>query len=116
MEVLMSKPRYRWWSYAKAMIRNYPALVDRYIQGPALREREAVQRAIDQTEQMVDGKERLQVIDLVFFRQTHTLEGAAMMIPCGYETAKRWQQQFIKCVARNQGLLDETITTRAKKV
>ena len=116
MEVLMSKPRYRWWSYVKAMIRNYPTLVDRYIQGPALREREAVQRAIDQTEQMVDGKERLQVIDLVFFRQTHTLEGAAMMIPCGYETAKRWQQQFIKCVAQNHGLLGETITTRAKKV
>lgn len=106
MEVLMSKPRYRWWSYVKAMIRNYPTLVDRYIQGPALREREAVQRAIDQTEQMVDGKERLQVIDLVFFRQTHTLEGAAMMIPCSYDLAQRYHAQFIKLVAKNFGLLE----------
>lgn len=102
----MSKPRYRWWSYVKAMIRNYPALVDRYIQGPALREREAVQRAIDQTEQMVDGKERLQVIDLVFFRQTHTLEGAAVLIPCSERTARRWHTDFIKAVAKEFGLLD----------
>lgn len=106
MEVLMSKPRYRWWSYVKAMIRNYPTLVDRYIQGPALREREAVQRAIDQTEQMVDGKERLQVIDLVFFRQTHTLEGAAVLIPCSERTARRWHTDFIKAVAKEFGLLD----------
>lgn len=102
----MSKPRYRWWSYVKAMIRNYPTLVDRYIQGPALREREAVQRAIDQTEQMVDGKERLQVIDLVFFRQTHTLEGAAVLIPCSERTARRWHTDFIKAVAKEFGLLD----------
>ena len=106
MEVLMSKPRYRWWSYVKAMIRNYPTLVDRYIQGPALREREAVQREIDQTEQMVDGKERLQVIDLVFFRQTHTLEGAAVLIPCSERTARRWHTDFIKAVAKEFGLLD----------
>ena len=106
MEVLMSKPRYRWWSYVKAMIRNYPTLVDRYIQGPALWEREAVQRAIDQTEQMVDGKERLQVIDLVFFRQTHTLEGAAVLIPCSERTARRWHTDFIKAVAKEFGLLD----------
>ena len=90
----------------KAMIRNYPTLVDRYIQGPALREREAVQRAIDQTEQMVDGKERLQVIDLVFFRQTHTLEGAAVLIPCSERTARRWHTDFIKAVAKEFGLLD----------
>ena len=102
----MSKPRYRWWSYVKAMIRNYPTLVDRYIQGPALREREAVQRAIDQTEQMVDGKERLQVIDLVFFRQTHTLGGAAVLIPCSERTARRWHTDFIKAVAKEFGLLD----------
>ena len=26
----MSKPRYPWWSYVKAMIREYPALRERY--------------------------------------------------------------------------------------
>lgn len=102
----MSKPRYRWWGYIKAIIRNYPALENRGCQGVALKERQAVQAAIDQTRDMESGTERLQVIDLVFFKQTHTLEGAALMVPCGYETAKRWVQQFIKAVSRNMGLLD----------
>ena len=76
----MSKPRYRWWGYIKSIIRNYPALEGRYCQGTSLKERMAVQRSIEQTERMENGKERLQVVDLVFFKQTHTLEGAAMMV------------------------------------
>lgn len=102
----MSKPRYGWWGYVKWMIRQYPAREGKYIQGKALDERMAVQRAIDQTMKMDNGQDRLRVVDLVFFKQTHTLEGAALMVPCGYETAKRWIQQFIKLVAKNFGLLE----------
>ena len=104
----MSKPRYGWWGYVKWMIRQYPARKDQHIQGNALKERQAVQQAIDETAQMENGEERLQVIALVFFRKTHTLEGAAMMIPCSYVTARRWHNDFIKKVARNYGLTDES--------
>ena len=102
----MSKPRYRWWGYIKSIIRNYPALEGRYCQGTSLKERMAVQRSTEQTERMENGKERLQVVDLVFFKQTHTLEGAAMMVPCHYETARHWHSDFIKLVAQNFGLLE----------
>ena len=102
----MSKPRYGWWGYVKWMIRQYPARKGRYIHAAALREQSAVQKAIDQTEAMDNGTERLQVIDLVFFKQTHTLEGAALMVPCSYDTAQKYHAQFIKAVARNFGLLD----------
>lgn len=102
----MSKPRYGWWGYVKWMIRQYPARKGRYIPAAALREQLAVQKAIDQTEAMDNGTERLQVIDLVFFKQTHTLEGAALMVPCSYDTAQKYHAQFIKAVARNFGLLD----------
>lgn len=102
----MSKPRYGWWGYVKWMIRQYPAREGKYIQGKALDERMAVQRAIDQTMKLDNGQDRLRVVDLVFFKQTHTLEGATLMVPCGYETAKRWIQQFIKLVAKNFGLLE----------
>lgn len=102
----MSKPRYGWWGYVKWMIRQYPARKGQYIQAAALREQSAVQKAIDQTEAMDNGTERLQVIDLVFFKQTHTLEGAALMVPCSYDTAQKYHAQFIKAVARNFGLLD----------
>ncbi len=49
----------------------------------------AVTSAIAQTGQMPDGQRRLSVIGMVFFRKTHTLQGAALEVPCGYETAKR---------------------------
>lgn len=88
------------------MIRQYPAREGKYIQGKALDERMAVQRAIDQTMKMDNGQDRLRVVDLVFFKQTHTLEGAALMVPCSYDTAQKYHAQFIKLVAKNYGLLD----------
>lgn len=102
----MSKPRYGWWGYVKWMIRQYPAREGKYIQGKALDEHMAVQRAIDQTMKLDNGQDRLRAVDLVFFKQTHTLEGAALMVPCSYDTAQKYHAQFIKLVAKNYGLLD----------
>ena len=102
----MSRPRYRWWGYVRAIIKNYPATINKYINGTTLREHNAVKNAISDTKEMVDGKERMQLVELVFFKSTHTLQGASRMIPCSYELAKRWQQDFIKLVAKKYGLMD----------
>lgn len=102
----MSKTRYRWWGYIKSIIRNYPALRERDCQGVTLREREAVRRALEQTERMEDGQGRLRVIEMVLLKQTHTLEGAALMVPCSERTARRWHTEFIKLVAKEFGLLE----------
>lgn len=102
----MSKPRYDWWSYIKAVIRRYPELKGREMSGIALREKEAVEAAIAATERMRNGMDRLAVIRMVLWDKTHTLEGAALMIPCHYETARHWHSDFIKEVARQFGLLD----------
>lgn len=86
----------------KAILYAYP--------GGADCEKAAVEAAIHNTERMRDGVQRLRVIDLVFFKRTHKLAGAALNIPCSYETAKRWQRQFIRDVARNfrcEGLLKD---------
>ena len=83
------------------MVRRYPGRVNED-------ERRAVEQAIAKTMEKVDGKERLKVIELTHFKNTHTLEGAAMKIPCSYETAKKWHGEFIWEVAKNftcQGLL-----------
>lgn len=98
----MSKPRYGWWGYVKDMIRRYPDQCND-------NERSAVRAAIEQTERTSNGANRLKVIDMVFWKQTHTLEGAALQIPCHYETARHWHTDFIKAVAQNfecNGLLD----------
>lgn len=95
----MSKARYPWWGYIKQILYRYPKCAEF--------EREAVEKAINRTKETNGGQERLDVISLVFFQKTHKLAGAAMQIPCGYETAKRWQGQFIREVAKNIGLTKE---------
>lgn len=107
----MSKPKYDWWGYIKAVIRRYPALKDIEVSGIALREKEAVEAAIVSTERMPNGRDRLTLVGMVFWEQTHTLEGAALMIPCSERTARRWHTDFIKLVAKKfkcDGLLDES--------
>lgn len=97
----MSKPRYTWWGYAKSMIRRYPARKGKELSGIAMREYEAVKRAVEETAQMPDGQERLRVIDLVLWKQTHQIAGAAMVIPCSERTAAQWHGDFIRLVADN---------------
>ncbi len=131
----MSKPRYRWWSYIKAVIRNYPTLCEklsdiqstsvtaslsgmprsgrlkRETEEAALRqlnpdeqkEYEAVKKAIEMTERLSKGQDRLYVIKLVLWKRTHTLDGAAMRVPCSERTARKYHGEFIKLVAENYG-------------
>lgn len=76
---------------------------------PTTRQREydAVRQAVEATERMKNGRDRLKVIDLVFWKKTHTLDGAALMIHCHYKTAQKWSWEFIMLVAKNYGLRDE---------
>ena len=70
------------------------------------REYEAVRRAIAATERMSASRDRIKVIELVFWKRSHTLDGAALMIPCSYRTARRYHSEFIMMVASCYGLLD----------
>lgn len=70
------------------------------------REYESVRRATETTERYGNGRDRLKVIKLVLWDRSHTLEGAALMIPCSYKTARKWHGEFIRLVASYYGLLD----------
>lgn len=133
----MSKPRYKWWSYVKWMIRLYPervaelrrrqeaAVTANYsamprgsepsritenlglttLGNPADREMEAVRMAIEETKNMRTGDIRLKIIDLVYWRKSHTLQGACDVVYVAYDTGKVYHAEFIRCVARHFGLL-----------
>ena len=75
--------------------------------GQKQREFEAVEKAIDITKTFTDGMERINLVDRVFWGQTHTLQGAALAGHISYETAVNWHRDFIKLVAANIGLLDK---------
>ena len=71
------------------------------------REYEAVKKAIEATERMTASLDRLKIIDLVFWKRSHTLDGAALAVPCSYMTARRYHSEFIMLVASFYGLLDK---------
>ena len=70
------------------------------------REYEAVEQAIWETVSLPDGASRVRIIDLVFWRQSHTLEGAAQAVHLSYRTARRRQNEFIRLVAEKMGLIE----------
>lgn len=134
----MSKPRYKWWSYAKAMIRDYPALCAELeeLHAPGVsslplafvrsagftrnteaiairelpknrqREYEAVRRAVLQTGQLHSADTRLGLVDLVFWKRSHNITGAAQKLYISQSTAKSYSAEFITLVGKNFGLLD----------
>lgn len=69
------------------------------------RELEAVRQAIEETRTLPNGEERLEMVRLVFWKRTHTLEGAAIKCHMSYVTARRWHGEFIKRTAQSFGLL-----------
>lgn len=68
------------------------------------REYEAIQAAILETEMLPDGEARLTIVDLVFWRQSHTLQGAADKVHLTYRSAQRRHNAFIWAVAEKMGL------------
>ena len=69
------------------------------------RELDAVRKAIRDTETMTNGKERLELVNLVMWKHSHTVFGASLRLSISERTAKQWHGDFIREVAKNFGLL-----------
>ena len=67
---------------------------------------DAVTKAIEQTKRLKTGQERLKLIDMVFWKQSHTLDGAAYAIGYSYEQGARYHREFLRLVGFNRGLED----------
>ena len=65
------------------------------------REMDAVEKAVRSTRRGADGKIRMKVVEMVYFRGTHTIQGAAQQVHVSYATAWRWTDNFIRMAARN---------------
>lgn len=83
------------------------------LRGTEGKEYNAVRQAIEYTSKLRNGAERNALIDMVFFKKSHSLEGAAIALFISYSTAKRWHKEFILAVADFYGLLDDGLTESA---
>ncbi len=68
------------------------------------REVAAVRYAIRHTEFLRDGPERIHLIDLVYWKKTHTLAGASEACHISERTGRQWHSEFIHTVAKFRDL------------
>lgn len=90
--------------------RGLEAAALRELPSTSQREYEAVRRAVAATERYRNGRDRLKVIRLVLWDRSHTLEGAALQVPCHINTATTWHTEFVRLVASYYGLMDDEKT------
>lgn len=69
------------------------------------KEMDAVREAIEETQTMRDGSERMRMIKMAFWSGKNTLDMIALRCHISYRTAIRWHSQFIKLVAKKFGFL-----------
>ena len=97
------KSEYIGWGFVKDIIREYSEITAHSCRLKPF-QADAVKQAVDETKSFVDGTERLKLIDLVFWKQTHTLAGAACECNVSYDLAVIWHRDFIKAVGRNMNI------------
>lgn len=71
------------------------------------REYEAVSAAIKKTQRLASGKDRLRLVDLVFWQRCYNLDGACYRLHIAPVTGRRWHGDFIREVGKAYGLMDE---------
>lgn len=129
----LSKPKYKWWGYVRWMVREYPRYREllsdikevnvspvlsheprrkNIITDPtsraallslpptAQKEYDAVEKALNDADERV-----IKMIDLVYWKKTHTVIGAGKTVFLEEAQAKRLHKEFIYSIARNYGLL-----------
>lgn len=81
--------------------------VMRELPAPRQREYDAVNKAFKEVKTLKTGKDREKLIKMVFWKKSHTLEGAAMALNISYDTAIDYHSDFIMMVAWHLGLATE---------
>lgn len=101
----MSRPRYRWWPYVRAVIRDYPKMAPERDQ----REMRAVERMLESC-----NDEHRRFIEVYYWRGNR-IETAAYLSHIGEATARRWNGEIVRSVARELKLLRKNDTVRPSK-
>lgn len=100
--IFMASKRPNWWNYVKKILQEYPELIKKKPEKLTHNEKRkigAVNLAIAKNINEPNAEERIKIINLVYFKKTHAIYGAAQTIPCHENTAGHWQAEFIKWVA-----------------
>lgn len=86
--------------------RGTEAAAMRQLSTVKMREYEAVLKAVEAAGSVPgNGHLRVKLVEMVYFKRTHTMEGACQELHISYSTAKNYNNDFLCCIAKNFGLL-----------
>lgn len=98
----MSRPKYYWYGIVKKMVMKYPQLkVEKSLQASIYVV--AIEKALEETKETENAKEKLEIIQKVLFDKRKTTAGAALDINYSERTAQRWINSFINLCGKNVG-------------
>lgn len=75
------------------------------------REYESVRQAIECTKAMKNGKLRIRIVDMVYWKKSHNVAGAAMRVGYSVDRGKQIHGDFVRLVAKFYGLMDGLMDT-----
>lgn len=90
-------------TYIKRMLKSYPEIKRKPPEQRMRNEQrrvDAVDGVISLVEHMEDGEKITTLIKRVYFDKTHTLYGAAVLVPVSERTAQRWNKQVIQMMVK----------------
>ena len=85
--------------------------VSRSVEGIALRELpynkqreyDAVNKALEVTRKLPNGDQRIKIIDLVYWKRSHTLDGAGYKVGYASTTTRQINAEFVRLVGKLYG-------------
>lgn len=94
-------------AYMKGILRSYPKIKAKPLGKRTRNEQrrfEIVSAVLDTVDHMEYARDKRKFIDMVYFKQSHNIEGAALRIPVGKRTTERWNAQIMSVVEEIMGL------------
>lgn len=85
--------------------RGVEIIATKELSAPKQKEYDAVRKAIAVTELYKTAEDRLNIVNLVFWKQSHTLSGAAYATNVSYDTAIDYHGDFIMLTAYFRDLI-----------
>lgn len=90
-------------AYIREVLRDYPKICEKLPEKRSKNEQrrfETVNALLETVDQMPDARSKRKIIEIVYFKKSHTLQGAALQISVGERTAQRWNAQIMDAVEK----------------
>ena len=88
-------------AYMREILRGYPEIRAKPPEERTRNEQrrvEIVESVLEMVDHMPDAQSKRKIIEMVYFKKSHTLYGGALEIPAGSRTAERWNAQIMSAV------------------